>query len=224
MMGKKSLCIYLSLLLLGLLSGCSGKKEKAPAEELLPELRKIEKLTLAEAKVQKVVILKDPEIHFREVHSFSGAVRWAEEKLKPGVRTAVFSFDSALSAYIDLQKLTLEDVVQDNHRKHCTLRLPAIELELLGRDFTMETRYQRVTAYRSPITPEERAKLKNRAYARLQKEVMENSDMRDRITRQAEQKAIAWFTQLLALKGWTASVSFVKPEDQSTETTQTQKP
>ncbi|KGN98634.1 hypothetical protein HR11_08885 [Porphyromonas macacae] len=192
-----------------LFSGCrSGKSDLPAAEELKADLQKVEKLTLAEADIHKVIILKDPDIHLKDVGSVKNMLKWAEEKIKPGVRTAVFSFDSQLAAFIDLSRLTEEDIVIDRKKKRCRMVLPPIMFELLGRDFTMQLDYQRITAYRSPVTPQERAELKNRAYKRLEKEVAQNPALHEQLRSRAEDRARIWLTELLAMKGLTAEISF----------------
>lgn len=195
-------------LLVVAVGACKHKPAEDPYAHLAEEIRSVNKLALVEAQISKVVILQDPDIHLSDVSSLQGAVAWLKNKIKTGTRTAIFSFDATMSGYIDLSTLAEADVQVDKKGKTATLVLPPVQLQLLGRDFTMDLKYQRVTGYRDQVSAAERAKLKERAYAKLEQEVNKNSALRQDLMRKAQTKAVGWFTQLFAMKGLSVSVRF----------------
>ena len=198
--------LYLSILF-GLVA-CHKQQEPS----LYFELKEINELSLAEVRVEKTFIIDDPDIHFNEIGSRSGifvdAVDWMKRKTSIGKRIGVYSFGTYFTAYIDLSKLSAEDVIIDSSKKHCTLALPMIEIKEWGRDFEMKTEHERVSIYRTPLTPQEKAKAKDKASRILTEEITENTSFKQEFIKKAEDKAYAYFSALLSSWGYQAEIKF----------------
>lgn len=121
--------------------------------------------------------------------------------LKVGSRVAVYSYDTYLQAYIDLSELTPADVVVDDRNRTVTLRLPQIQTEFAGRDGALREEHYRVSGFRSEISPQERAALKERMNAQLRDEV-ESGQFQTLIANSASRKAAEYFTALIAGSGY----------------------
>lgn len=198
--------LYLSILF-GLIA-CHKQQEPS----LYFELKEINELSLAEVRVEKAFIIDDPDIHFNEIGSRSGifvdVVDWMKRKTSIGKRIGVYSFGTYFTAYIDLSKLSEEDVIIDPSRKHCVLVLPTIEIKEWGRDFEMKTEHERVSIYRTPLTPQEKAKAKNEASRILTEEITENTSFKQEFIKKAEDKAYIYFSALLSSWGYQAEIKF----------------
>lgn len=198
------------LYILIVLTGCMACKKEEPS--LYVELKDMNELSLAEVRIEKTFIIDDPDIQFKEIGSrsgiFSDAVDWMKRKTSVGKRIGVYSFGTYFSAYIDLSKLSEEDVIIDPSRKHCSLILPPIEIKEWGRDFEIKTEHERVSIYRSRLTPEEKAKAKDEASKILSKEITDNSQFKDEFLKKAENKARIYFSTLLENWGYQADINF----------------
>ena len=198
--------LYISILL-GLIA-CQNQQEPS----LYFELKDINELSLAEVRVEKTFIIDDPDIHFNEIGSRSGifvdAVDWMKRKTSIGKRIGVYSFGTYLTAYIDLSKLSPEDIITDSSKKHCTLMLPMVEIKEWGRDFEIKTEHERVSVYRTHLTPQEKAKAKNEASRILTEEITENTLFKQEFIKSAEDKAYIYFSALLSSWGYQAEIKF----------------
>ncbi len=201
--------LYLLFFLVGIgLTAC--RKEEEPS--LLYELRDMNEWMLAEVRVEKTVIIDDPDIRFREIGSqaglFSDAVDWVKRKTTVGKRIGVYSFGTYLAAVLDMNGLREEDIRLDRKAKLCTLRLPPVRIKERGRDFEVKTEHERVSIYRTPLTPQEKAKAKDEASRQLSEEIAKNGKLKRELTQQAEERARAYFRTLLAGWGYEATVTF----------------
>lgn len=198
--------IYCLLALIGVVA-CS-KQEPS----LYFELKDINELTLAEVRVEKTFIIDDPDIRFKDIGSRSGLftdiVDWMKRKTTVGKRIGVYSFGTYYSAFVDLNKLSEEDVVINRKEKTCTLILPPVEIKEWGRDFEIKTEHERVTLYRNKLTPQEKAKAKDEASRLLRKEIEENGKFRQELVHSAEDKARIYFKTLLSNWGYQPDVKF----------------
>lgn len=196
------------ILMLFILIACNQQ----PEPSLYLELKDINELTLAEVRVEKTFIIDDPDIHFNEIGSRSGifadAVDWIKRKTSIGKRIGVYSFGTYFSAYLDLNQLAEEDVQIDRNKKQCILTLPPIKIKEWGRDFEVKTEHERVSIYRTRLTPEEKAKAKDEASRILTKEIEENTQFKQEFIRKAEDKARTYFGTLLSNWGYQADIKF----------------
>ena len=158
------------------------------------------KLTLVEVNVRKVVTIQDSRLHFAQIGGLKDLLLWAKGKAKIGKRVGVYSFNAAFVAWIDLSEVRSEDVTYTSDGI-LTLSLPPIQTELLGRDFTLNSEYERVDGLRDAITPEDRARAKEYATRRLRQEVLENSAFISSVQEQAQEKLRKTLVNLLLLKG-----------------------
>jgi len=195
--------------MLFILSAC---KEKEPS--LYFELKDINELTLAEVRVEKTFIIDDPDIQFKEIGSRSGIfmdmVDWMKKKTSVGKRIGVYSFGTYYSAYMNLNKLTEDDIILDRKKKQCTLILPPIEIKEWGRDFEVKTEHERVTIYRNRLTAQEKAKAKNEVSKILKEEIEKNSRFKQELINNAEEKARSYFSTLLTNWGYQSEIQFRK--------------
>ncbi len=169
-------------------------------------------LILAEVRVEKTFIIDDPDIRFSEIGSRSGIfpdiADWVKRKTVLGKRIGVYSFGTYFSAFIDLSTLAENDVIVDDKKGSCTITLPAIQIKEWGRDFDLETKHERVSIYRSPLTPQEKAEAKNQASRILKEEMDQNVQFRQDLIKSAEDKAESYFGILLSEWGYQVQIKF----------------
>lgn len=179
-------------------------------EKMYFELRDLSELVLSEVRIEKTVVINDPQIRFKEIGSQEGmipdAVDWMKRKVKPGTRVGVYSFGTYLVAFINLEEFQQTDIVFNN--KECRITLPPVKIEERGRDFELKEEHQRISVYRSFITSQEKAKAKNDASKLLLEDIKNNSELQKQLTESAKRKARAYFEMLLSNWGYTAIVNF----------------
>ncbi len=193
--------LLLSALLCTLVSLPSCSKRKKP-EELLQEAivqqyQSVGKLLLTETTLQKAVTLQDPKISFYDIDSFKDFATWLGNQTKVGNRVGIYSFDATLVSYTDLTGFSADDVSYDSDKQQLTVYISPIQVELRGRDFTLRTEYEYVAPLRDAITPQDRARVKNRAYQVLQQEIATNDQLVAQIRQRSIEKLRRWLTQLL---------------------------
>lgn len=198
---RRQCLLLLSALLCLLVSLPSCHKQKKP-EELLQEAivqqyQSVGKLLLTETTLQKAVTLQDPKISFYDISSFKDFAKWLSNQTKVGNRVGIYSFDATLVSYTDLTGFSADDVSYDSDKQQLTVYISPIQVELRGRDFTLRTEYEYVAPLRNPITPQDRARVKNRAYQVLQQEITSNDQLIAQIRQRSIEKLRRWLTQLL---------------------------
>lgn len=198
---RRQCLLLLSALLCLLVSLPSCSKQKKP-EELLQEAivqqyQNVGKLLLTETTLQKAVTLQDPKISFYDISSFKDFAKWLSNQTKVGNRVGIYSFDATLVSYTDLTGFSADDVSYDSDKQQLTVYISPIQVELRGRDFTLRTEYEYVAPLRNPITPQDRARVKNRAYQVLQQEITSNDQLIAQIRQRSIEKLRRWLTQLL---------------------------
>lgn len=198
---QRQCLLLLSALLCLLVSLPSCSKQKKP-EELLQEAivqqyQSVGKLLLTETTLQKAVTLQDPKISFYDISSFKDFAKWLSNQTKVGNRVGIYSFDATLVSYTDLTGFSADDVSYDSDKQQLTVYISPIQVELRGRDFTLRTEYEYVAPLRNPITPQDRARVKNRAYQVLQQEITSNDQLIAQIRQRSIEKLRRWLTQLL---------------------------
>ncbi len=198
---QRQCLLLLSALLCLLVSLPSCSKQKKP-EELLQEAivqqyQSVGKLLLTETTLQKAVTLQDPKISFYDISSFKDFAKWLSNQTKVGNRVGIYSFDATLVSYTDLTGFSADDVSYDSDKQQLTVYISPIQVELRGRDFTLRTEYEYVAPLRNPITPQDRARVKNRAYQVLLQEITSNDQLIAQIRQRSIEKLRRWLTQLL---------------------------
>ncbi|MDE5584861.1 MAG: DUF4230 domain-containing protein [Muribaculaceae bacterium] len=127
---------------------------------------------------------------------------------KVGKRIAVYSHDTYLKAFIDLSLLAPEDMQFDEENKTVRITLPPVRIEIAGRDMQMRKEYENVGMFRTEITAQERAQMKEKANAELKKELEGNPEYRQRLDQAARRKARSYFETLFLNAGYTPSIRF----------------
>lgn len=188
--------------------GCSDNKETKEPEhiDVYQELRDVSKLQLARMTVGKVGTIADPE--FDKAEGFMQKAEALVDKMKIGTRIGVYSYDTYLSAYIDLSELRPQDVTVDDQAMTAHVTLPPIKVEYDGRDIELREEHYRVSGLRSQITPAERASLKEQMNREVKREIASDKGFRDRVRESARQKGISYFENLLRNWGYEPTVTF----------------
>ena len=193
--------LLLTLAVVVTLAGVWAFRRFSPRQadvKMFSELRDLHQIVLAEMSVNKVGVISDDGLS-----GLSSLI----SSFKLGERIAVYSYDTFLEAYIDLDGLTPGDVEIDEAHKVVKLRLPAVQTRFAGRDMEVKEEHYRVTMLRSHISPSERAALKERMNTSLKAEVENNTEYRRMVTEQARTKAVGFFTALLRGRGYDAEVT-----------------
>ena len=180
---------------------CSRLSKNPPIEQvMLQEFKKLDKLILTEVNVRKVVSLDGTPIHFEDIESVRDIALWGKGLFKVGDRIGIYSFNSTLVASVDFSQTEAKNITKDKDGVF-VLQVPQINVEILGRDFTLKKEYEHVSGLRFPITPEERATAKDFATEKLEKEILGNSQFTDSIRKKAEEKLKDWVARLLTMHG-----------------------
>ncbi|MDE6226603.1 MAG: DUF4230 domain-containing protein [Muribaculaceae bacterium] len=184
--------------------GCSPRKGD-PTLNFYDELHSVSRLELGKMTVSKVGTITDPP-----PASAKGVLQKTEavfNSLKVGTRVGVYSYDTYFVAYIDLQRLQPGDITVDEELKKVYVSLPPIEVMTDGREVELHEEHSRVTGFRSAITPAERARLKSRMAAEVEREVAADATNRNRLKATAEAKAKKWIAEFIRQRGYEAEVT-----------------
>ncbi|MCM1137479.1 MAG: DUF4230 domain-containing protein [Duncaniella sp.] len=194
----------LVLVLVGLCS-CATEKDDVSVYD---NLKDVHHLTLAEMSLNKMGAIDD--MTWDKAEGISEHIGAFVNNFKAGKRIGVYSYNTYLQAYIDLDELIGEDVKVDNKRKFVNLTLPAVRIAYLGRDMGIKEEHLRVTGLRSSITPQERAEVKEAMNEALKKDVENSPELRRKIVSEAETKAREYFSILLKNLGYDCHIDFRK--------------
>lgn len=197
---------FILLLTLFSLGSCRGGKTEEKTVDVVSSLQDVSKLQLARMSVGKVGTITDPDLSDAKTLQQKAAA--VLDKMKIGKRIGVYSYDTYLSAYIDLSELTPEDVEIDKENKVARVKLPPVKIEYEGRDLKLKEEHYRVSGLRSNITPAERAALKEQMAAELKKEVGANAEFERSLREAALHKAVQYFSILLRDWGYQPEISF----------------
>lgn len=199
--------IILSALLATVFSGCREKiSDEDPTITYYSELRAVKKLVVGRMTISKLATIDD--IRLSEAQGLKQTASAILAAIKPGSRKAAYSYDTYLRAYIDLDRLSPDDVSLDADGKNLEITLPPVEVEFAGRDAEIREEHYRVTGLRSEINADERALLKEEMNRLLKKEVKENPDFTSHLTELAKAKAVAYFTQWGQNQGLNVRIKF----------------
>lgn len=196
--------LILAILLIGVTS-CAKEENNA---QIYNDLKDIRRLTLAEMSINKMGTIDD--MTWDKAEGISEHIGAFLNKFKAGKRIGVYSYNTYLQAYIDLDELADGDVKIDADSKVVNLTLPVVKVDYLGRDVGIKEEHLRVTGLRSSITPQERAKVKEVMNDALRNEVENSPELSQRIVDEAESKAREYFTILLKNLGYDSNISFKK--------------
>lgn len=196
--------LFLAIFLIGV-SSCAKEENNA---QIYNDLKDIHRLTLAEMSINKMGTIDD--MTWDKAEGISEHIGAFVNKFKAGKRIGVYSYNTYLQAYIDLEELADRDVKIDADSKVVHLTLPAVRVDYLGRDVGIKEEHLRVTGLRSSITPQERAQVKEVMNDALRNEVENSPELSRRIVNEAESKAREYFTILLKNLGYDSHISFKK--------------
>lgn len=192
-----------SIIIGGVLSLLLFSCQKEP--DLYQSIRDMNELQLMEFSLTKTVTIRDnydEEAENEDGGWFSSIKKLAyaaEKRLKKGNRVGVYGISKDYKVYIDLSKLNPEDIVTDGD--NITLYIPDVTISSLGDNMIPEVYHERVSAWRSDISIEEREDMMRRGSKILETEFKNSSDsLYTNIKEQARQKASNWFTFIL--KDW----------------------
>lgn len=127
---------------------------------------------------------------------------------KVGKRIAVYSYDTHLKAIIDLTDLDMDDMVFDEFNKTVKVTLPPVKIEIAGRDMDMKKEYENVGMFRTGISSQERAAMKEKANDELLKELEGNPEYKLRLEESARRKARTYFETIFKNAGYKAIIQF----------------
>lgn len=197
--------------------GCRSESEDAesPGQEvdMVSVVRDVGRLQLARMSIGKVGTIKDPS--FRKSEGLMGKAEALVDKMKVGERIAVYSYDSYIGAYIDLSKLSDDDIKVDPEKRIVNIRLPKVEVATEGRDITLREEHYRVSGMRSDISPSERAALKEQMSREVKREIAADDGLRERLREIARRRAVTFLTGMMAEMGYEARITF--PGDNAVE-------
>ncbi|MDE7349827.1 MAG: DUF4230 domain-containing protein [Muribaculaceae bacterium] len=177
------------LLIIPVLFACS-KKESPDHTQLYEEIRQVNRMEFASLAVTKTVKTERTDWY------------------KVGKRIGVYSYDTYLKAFIDMNLLAPDDIEFDEENKTVRVTLPPVQIEIAGRDMQMKKEYENVGMFRTDITPQERAKMKDMANAELKKELEGNPEYKQRLNQTARNKARSYFQSLFKNAGYTPYIRF----------------
>lgn len=198
----KSFLTPLALTLLLLFSGCSHTEEAGI--DLYSRLQDVSRLELARMTVGKVGMISDPD--FSSASGLEGKAGAIINSMKIGTRIGVYSYDTYLVAFIDLNRMRPEDITIDKENATAVVKLPPVEVMVEGRDPQLREEHLRVTGLRSKITPAERAALKAKMSAEVSKEIDSGTEAVAALKESAKTKARIWFAELLSNWGYQAQI------------------
>lgn len=195
----------LSALLATTLSGC---RENVSEENrtYFSELRSVHKLTVGRMTLSKMATIDD--IKLSEAQGMKQTASAILAAMKPGSRKAAYSYDTYLRAFIDLDKLTNDDVRLSADGKTLDIALPPVEIEFTGRDMEIREEHYRVTGLRSNIDATERAALKEEMNRLIKEDIKRNPDFTAKLTEVARNKALSYFTSWGEAQGLQVNVHF----------------
>lgn len=181
---------HLLIIILLIFTGACSRTEAPDHTQLYEEIRRVNRMEFASIAVTKTVKTERTDWY------------------KIGKRIAVYSYDTNLKAYIDMNLLAPDDLEFDEKHKTVYVTLPPVQIEIAGRDMDMKKEYENVGLLRTEISAKERAKMKEKANSELKKELEGNPEYKQRLDRAARQKARIYFETLFKNSGYTPTVRF----------------
>lgn len=179
----------------------SCQEQKDPEMEVMSRLRDVSRLELAQMTVGKVGMISDHK--YEDAKTLEEKTQAMLNSMKIGNRIGVYSYDTYLTAYIDLSEITANDISIDRKTNVAHVTLPPVKVMTDGREPELHEVHYRVTGLRSSIKADERAKLKSQMAAEVKRETAANEGSREMLRDEARRKATAWFNEILRSWGFT---------------------
>lgn len=170
-----------------------GACSKAPAPDhtqLYEEIRQVNRMEFASLAVTKTIKTERTDWY------------------KVGKRIGVYSYDTYLKAFMDLNLLAPDDFEFDEENKTVRVTLPPVQIVIAGRDMDMKKEYENVGMLRTEISSQERAKMKEMANTELKKELAGNPEYKQQLETKARMKARSYFETLFRNAGYTPYIRF----------------
>lgn len=206
-MTGKLINITVALVMALMLGACHRAPDpEAMAARYASELRTTDRLQLASMTIGKMATVADTPLS--EARTLRQSADALIDKLKIGSRVAAYSFNTTLTAYIDLSTIAASDFRFSPDGKEVAVTLPRVKTTFDGRDFEMREEHYRVTGMRSQVNAPERARLKQQMTEDLIEDIRKDPTYSDILIEKAQAKAEAFFTDLFAARGIKATVSF----------------
>lgn len=199
----RRLLVLSSLSVLLLCVGCADNKESHESPQILAQraFEKYQANVLNEIKSRSQMVFASMAVTKTAI---------ADDSKIWGKKIGLYSYDTYLRAYIDLDQLREEDIVWDDEAKSVHVTLPPIRVELAGRDMTLREDYTNIGLLRSSFDSRDRAKAKELANRDFRREFETDSSFRRILEERARQKAVAYFQSFFSNNGYTASIDFRK--------------
>ena len=199
---------YLGYIFLALatLSFASCKEKENPEVEMVSRLRDVSRLELARMTVGKVGMISDHK--YEDAKTLEQKTVAMLNAMKIGNRIGVYSYDTYLTAYIDLSELSADDISIDLKSNVAHVALPPVKIITDGREPQLHEVHYRVTGLRSSIRPDERARLKSQMAAEVRKETAVSDGTMEVLRDEARRKAAAWFGEIVGSWGYTPDITF----------------
>lgn len=201
----RKLILYFFLLFSLFATSC---KEKEKQVDIFSQLQEVNRLELARMTVGKVGMISDPD--YRDAKGWENKASALFNTMKIGTRIGVYSYDTYIIAYLDLSKLTPDDIEIDKENSIARITLPPVEIMTDGREPQLHEEHSRVTGLRSSITPSERARLKAQMAREVKQELTNKRDAFQSLQASAEIKGKAWLSELLDNWGYKTEITFRK--------------
>lgn len=201
----KTYKIFILLLILAILPTSCGNDRRS---EIYTEVKSVNKMQLSRMTISKLATVDD--LKLEDADNLKQTLAAIGDAVKLGSRVAAYSYDTDMTAYIDMSSLSPDDVVIDERSRTITLNMPPIRTEFSGRDLGINEVHYRVTGLRSEINPRERAAIKERMNTALKQEVEDKPFFRERLVSSAKAKACTFFSSMLGGgdEGYSVVVNF----------------
>lgn len=176
-------------------------------------LNNINELELIQVTLSKSYTIRDAYDEDIENGEFD-ILNTIEHYVKKGGRVGVYGLRRTYSAYINLAELTDNDIKINGNNAY--IKLPQIQIKILGNDIIPTIYHERVNGLRFPISESERIAVRKQATEELDEKVTNpESEIAIHMKNQAEQKCYAWLEALLRDWGYTPIISFKSVEDEA---------
>lgn len=185
--------------------GCSRGSDEAK-QLFVSQIRRCNRLYLGEMRISKTATIED--LKLSDANGPRQTAAALLDAVKIGDRKAVYSYDTFLTAFIDLADFSKKDVDIDTDAKRIRITLPSVQTRMSGRDGAVREDHYRVTGLRSQVSPAERAAVKEKMSRHLKDEIAADTRYADILVGRAQQRAIEYFTNLLSHDGYTVEINF----------------
>lgn len=201
-----TLIIGCLLVLSAAVSGACSDSSNEAKQLFVSQIRRCNRLNLGEMRISKTATIEDLKLSDADGPRQTAAALL--DAVKIGDRKAVYSYDTYLTAFIDLSAFSENDVDIDTDAKRVRITLPSVQTRMSGRDVAVREDHYRVTGLRSQVSPAERAAVKEKMSRHLKEEIVSDKRYSDILVGRAQQHAIEYFNNLLSHDGYTVEINF----------------